>query len=211
MKNTIKLSYAIIAAIAVSSMILLSNAQISYAFPHASMTLIPDENDPTQANANPIRIVVGHSNEPTFGVSPGVHDGKHNLEIRLSDEATTLPLAGAELTADKFYFSDLASFNAAQSVNDATQVEIAVPVGGIFGSPGDYNARMVQSPGIYGYHIYGTINYFSEAIVPIDATIFCRSDEGPTDKFNVGTWSGGFGCTEKIDDITFPTLVLPTP
>lgn len=65
-------------------------------------------------------------------------------------------------------------------------------------------AQFTLQPGIYGYHIYGTINYFGVATVPIDSTIFCASSQGPTTKFNSPGWSGSFGCTEDIAKIKFP-------
>ena len=79
------------------------------AFPHASI-IIEGEGD-----ANDIRLVLGHTNEPAYGKLPGIHDGKHFLEVDLSDSATTLPIANATLTADKFYFADLESFEQATS------------------------------------------------------------------------------------------------
>jgi hypothetical protein len=79
-----------------------------------------------------------------------------------------------------------------------------VTVGSVFGDPGHYLVREVQNDGIYGYRLYGTISYFGVASVPIDATVFCTSAEGPTTKFNTAGWSGSYGCTEDIDDILFP-------
>ena len=55
------------------------------AFPHASLVI-----DPEEEHANDIRIVLGHTNEPAYGKLPGIHDGKHNLEVDLSDGATIL-------------------------------------------------------------------------------------------------------------------------
>src|SRR5918993_3710136 len=61
------------------------------AFPHASIIIEPEEE-----HANPIEIVLGHTDEPAFGKLPGIHDGKHFVEVRLLDERTTLPLQGGQ-------------------------------------------------------------------------------------------------------------------
>ena len=57
------------------------------AFPHASLII-----DPEEEHANNITIVLGHTNEPAFGKLPGIHDGKHYLEVDISDTNTTLPI-----------------------------------------------------------------------------------------------------------------------
>lgn len=178
--------------------------QISYAFPHSTLII-------NQPDFNPIRMVVGHSDEPTYAVSPGVHSGKHNLEISLADKETLLPLTGASLKADMYYFDSFTSFNNALSVNNADEKKLNQDISQIFGNPGFYTIREIQSEGIYGYRIHGNINYFDVATVPVDATIFCSSFDGnPTTKFNTAGWTGGFGCTPKADTITFPTIVLPS-
>ena len=46
------------------------------AFPHASFVLDPDEE-----HINHITVVLGHTNEPAYGKLPGIHDGKHNVEV----------------------------------------------------------------------------------------------------------------------------------
>ena len=201
---------AVILAAAVTASLSLYSGT-AYAFPHASTTINPDNSDPDQENANPVRLSIGHSDEPTFGVVPGVHSGKHNVEVSLSDAATLLPLKGANLTVDKYYFTSITSFNAATSATQADSVQTKVKLSEVFGDPGHYITRQIQSPGIYGYKIYGTINYFDVAEIPIDKTIFCTSADGPTTKFNRGTWSGAFGCTENIESITFPKLDFPAP
>jgi hypothetical protein len=53
--------------------------------------------------------------------------------------------------------------------------------------------------------LYGIINYFDVAQIPIDATVFCRSTAGDTYKFNTPGWFGGYGCTDRIQDIFFPS------
>ena len=152
-----------------------------------------------------IFVVLGHTDEPTYGLSEDtVHNGKHNMEIILTDEPTKLRLSGAQLKADMYYFKDIKKFNKATSLSDATEVKTAVPVGSVFGDPGHYLIREVQSPGIYGYHIYGTMNYFGIHDQPIDATIFCKSSQGDTSKFNSPGWFGAFGCTDDVKDIKFP-------
>lgn len=183
--------------------------QYALAFPHAVLTLTPDRDDQDQENANPITVVLGHSNEPTFGVKPGIHDGKHAVEVFLEDAATLLPLTGAELTVDKYYFKDINKFAKATSLEQANAKEKNVPLNAVFGDPGHYLSRQIQQPGIYGYKLHGTINYFDVATVPIDATVFCRFEgqEDATTKFNSEGWGGGYGCTENIKDIFFPKQV----
>jgi len=169
------------------------------AFPHAHMTI-----DPEQENANPISVVIGHSDEPAYGVRTAMHDGKHNVELLLEDAATALPLSGATLKVDKYYFANIDSFNRATSPGDADRVEENATLSEVFGEPGHYVNTQIVREGIYGYRAYGTIDYFGVAEVPIDSTVFCSSTEGDTSKFNSEGWGGGFGCPENINDIRFP-------
>jgi hypothetical protein len=154
-------------------------------------------------------IVLGHTNEPSFGAFPGIHDGKHGVEVFLEDLDTALPLAGSNLQIDKYYFEDIASFNAANSPEDADEKEKGVALSGVFGDPGHYVARQVTDDGIYGYRLYGTVNYFSVAEMPIDTTVFCtQGGEGgggsDTSKFNSPGWFGAYGCQGDIENIFFP-------
>jgi hypothetical protein len=154
-------------------------------------------------------IVLGHTNEPSFGAFPGIHDGKHNVEVFLEDLDTALPLAGSSLKIDKFYFEDIASFNAANSPEDADEKEKGVALSGVFGDPGHYVARQVTDDGIYGYRLYGTVNYFSVGELEIDTTVFCtQGGEGgggvDTSKFNSPGWFGAYGCQGDIESVFFP-------
>lgn len=184
------------------SLLLTSSAMLQPAFAHASTSLtLKDEH----VDGKKIRVVLGHTNEPTYGAEPGIHDGKHNVEVLLSDSDTRLPLTGATLKVDKYYFKNVKSFEKAKSVKDADEIQKAVVVGSVFGDPGHYMARQVEKPGIYGYRLYGTINYFDVAKIDIDSTVFCSSSEGDTSKFNSKGWGGGYGCTEDIRDTFFPS------
>lgn len=185
---------------AIVAVALISTTTTQHVFAHAHTTL-----DVTSPVTRQISVVLGHTNEPTYGVEPGIHDGKHNMEVILSDTATGLRLSGASLKSDMYYFKNIKEFNKATSVNDAKSKNTGVPVSAVFGDPGHYLLREVQRPGIYGYHVYGTVNYFDVAQVPIDATVFCTSSDGPTSKFNSGGWSSRFGCTGDINDIQFPS------
>lgn len=150
-----------------------------------------------------ITFVMGHTNEPTYGQEKGIHDGKHSMEIFLRDAATGLDIATANLQADKFFFKSEKSFDKAESIDDADAVERDVQVRGVHGDPGHFHARQVLAePGIYRYHVTGTINYFGVSDIPVDITAFCR--DAPS-KFNSQGWLGGFGCTADIDDSNFPT------
>jgi hypothetical protein len=197
---TAKRTYFIALAATLATIgLLVSPSFTGNAFAHAHMTLTPDIE-----NVNPIAVTIGHTNEPTFGVKPGVHDGMHGLEISIEDANTALPLSEAQLKADKYYFRDFRSFERATSLDRADQVETNITVGGVFGEPGHYLARQILQPGIYGYRIYGTIDYFGVGQVPIDATIFCATPAGNTSKFNSGDWHGTYGCVNDINDLYFP-------
>jgi hypothetical protein len=174
-------------------------------YAHGHLILAPNIED-----VNPISVVLGHSNEPAFGVEPSVHNGIHSVEVSLEDTNTTLPLVGADLRLDKYYFSDLESFQNATSPEQADQVEQNITVGEVFGEPGQYRSPQIVQPGIYGYRLYGTINYFDVAEVPIDTVFFCtlNSEDGVsanTSKFNSEGWEGEYGCVSDIHDIYFPT------
>ena len=170
------------------------------AFPHASLII-----DPKEEHANDIRVVLGHTNEPAYGKLPGIHDGKHFLEVDLSDDATTLPIPNATLFADKYYFKNIASFQRAQSLEDADAIELNVPISAVFGQSGTFYNRQVIDPGIYGYTIRGTINYYDVALVPLeDATKFCSIPGQDLTKFDTPGWTGSFGCPQNIKSIFFP-------
>ena len=216
MKKLLLSSPAILVVVILAGIAIISASSLSIneamAFPHASLIIEPDENDPNQEHANPIELVVGHTNEPAFGKLPGIHDGKHYLEVELSDEATALPIQGSnetfpdtELFADKYYFRDIESFQNAQSPEDADAIERNVLLTPVFGEPGLYYDRQIVDEGIYGYTLSGIINYYDVALVPLEPTTkFCTSQEGDTSKFDSPGWVGSFGCVENIKDIFFP-------
>ena len=179
---------------------LLSTVATQQVFAHS----LRNESFTAHGMPHKIFVVLGHTDEPTYGLENGVHSGKHNMEIILSDEPTKLRLSSANLKADMYYFKDIKKFNKASSPNDATDVKTGVTVSSVFGDPGHYLIRELQTPGIYGYHIYGTMNYFGVHDQPIDATVFCKSTQGDTSKFNSPGWFGSFGCTDDIKDIVFP-------
>ena len=185
------------------------------AFPHASIIIESDEE-----HVNPIELVLGHTNEPAYGKLPGIHDGKHNVEVRLSDANTALPLQGGdtleptELLVDKYYFKDIESFQRAQSLEQADDVKLDVPLSSVFGQPGLYYNRQVIDPGIYGYTIKGVINYFDVGLVPVEVTKFCSISGEDLSKFDSPKpgWQGSFGCQENIKDIFFPESgIYPYP
>jgi hypothetical protein len=200
-----KASYYNMIALAAVAATMVAASFTGLAYGHAHMTITP-----TEENANAISVVMGYTNEPTYGAHAGIHDGKHNVEVSLEDAATALPLPGANLTVDKYYFRDIRSFEIADSPENADVVERNVTLSPVFGDAGHYMARQVMQPGIYGYRLYGTIDYFGMAEVPIDTTVFCRAADseggaaGNTSKFNSEGWGGGYGCTERIADIYFP-------
>jgi hypothetical protein len=193
------------AIVATLTIILSSPTTIQPVFAHSDTTI------PVNIDEQPgrgIAVVVGHSNEPSYGAKPGIHDGMHGLEVTIGDNATGLPIGDAQLKADKYYFADLQSFDSATSVDDADEIEEGIDVGAVFGETGSYLARQIVADGIYGYRIYGNISYFDVGNVTIDSTIFCASsddEEGNTTKFNSPGWSGSFGCPQNIETIAFPT------
>lgn len=149
-----------------------------------------------------ITFVMGHSNEPTHAAEPGIHDGNHPMEVFLRDSATSLDISSAELKADKFYFKDIKEFNRASSPYNARSIERDIPVNPVHGEPGNFVTHQIHSDsGIYGYRVTGTISYFGVAEASVEITAFCRD---ATPKFNSEGWSGGFGCTENINNIMFP-------
>jgi hypothetical protein len=204
MNKTTTAVMSIASALAAIGLLLASSFTVTV-YAHGHLILTPDID-----NVNPISVTLGHSNEPAFGVQPGVHNGMHSVEVSLEDSNTTLPLVGADLRIDKYYFRDFESFQNATSIEQADQVEQNITVGEVFGEPGQYRALQVVQPGIYGYRLYGTINYFEVAQVPIDTIFFCtlNSDDGAsenTSKFNNEGWEGEYGCVSDINDIYFPT------
>ena len=174
------------------------------AFPHASLII-----DPEEEHANDIQVVLGHTNEPAYGKLPGIHDGKHFLEVDLSDAATTLPIPNATLFADKYYFKNIASFQRAESLEDADAIELNVPISAVFGQPGTFYNRQVIDAGIYGYTIRGTINYYDVAQVPLEnATKFCSIPGQDLTKFDTAGWTGSYGCPQNIKSIFLPAPAL---
>jgi|GEM_PF-854152 len=170
------------------------------AFPHASLII-----DPEDEHANDIQVILGHTNEPAYGKLPGIHDGKHNLEVELSDANTTLPIPNATLFADKYYFNNIQSFKRADSLADADAIERNVSISAVFGQPGTFYNRQVIDPGIYGYTIRGTINYYDVAQVPLENTTkFCSIPGKDLTKFDSPGWTGSFGCPQNIKSIFFP-------
>jgi hypothetical protein len=155
---------------------------------------------------------LGHTNEPAYGKLPGIHDGKHNLEVDLSDAATTLPIPNATLFADKYYFKNIESFQRAESLEDADAIERNVPITAVFGQSGTFYNRQVIDPGIYGYTIRGTINYYDVAQVPLENTTkFCSIPGEDLIKFDSPDWTGSFGCPQNIKSIFFPPSASKYP
>ena len=204
MNMTATTAMSIASALAAIGLLVASSfTVIVYAHGHLILT-------PGIENVNPISVTFGHSNEPAFGIQPAVHNGMHSVEVSLEDSNTTLPLVGADLRIDKYYFRDFESFQNATSPEQADQVEQNITVGEVFGEPGQYRALQIVQPGIYGYRLYGTINYFNVAEVPVDTVFFCtpNSEEGVStniSKFNSEGWEGEYGCVSDINDIYFPT------
>lgn len=191
MKNT-SIILSVIVAVAV-----LSTVSISDAYAHGTYSKqITMSNDESRI----FQLVVGHTNEPTYGNESGTHDGKHNVDIRIRDKDTKLPISGAQLKLDRYYFENTKQVNKASSPTDAKDMDTNIPVSSIFGTPGSYTVRQLVQPGIYGYHIYGTVKYFDGVSYPVDFIAFCSIGS----KFNSVGFSGSYGCVDDIKDIKFP-------
>src|SRR5690348_15397123 len=113
-KNAIFAATTMAALILTAAALPLSlNQQQAFAHAHTELAVNNNsrENIGGGTEEKAVTMVVGHTSEPTYGAEPGIHDGVHNLEVMLSDAATTLPLTNASLKADKYYFKDIQSFN----------------------------------------------------------------------------------------------------
>ena len=184
----------------VATVMLFSVASSEQAFAHGGQ-VIPF----TLPNGEPrfITVIMGHNNEPTRAQEEGKWTGEHPMELFIRDTRTGLNLASADLTVDKYYYKNAKKFNKAAE-NGFEPLETDVPVTAVHGDPGHYFARQILAePGIYGYHVTGTVNYFGVMDVPIDVKAICRDAPDPS-AFNNPTWFGGFGCTGDIDDGKFP-------
>jgi len=213
--NTNKTQLFLVASIA--SVMVLAGSASEQAFAHGGQVigfnLSGDPNDPPNRW---ITVIMGHNSEPTAAQETGKHDGKHPMELFISDTRTGLNLAEADLTVEKYYYENDKKFNKAVD-KGFKPLETDVAVDAVHGDPGHYFARQILAqPGIYGYHVTGTVNYFGVVDVPIDVKAICRDapltqvgeDENgdPIFKqtFNNPSWFGGFGCTQDIDDNKFP-------
>ena len=79
---------------------LLSTVATQQVFAHS----VRNESFSVHEMPHKIQVVLGHTDEPTYGLENGVHSGRHNMEITLSDEPTKLRLKSANLQADMYYF-----------------------------------------------------------------------------------------------------------
>jgi len=197
--NSNKTQLFLVASIA--SVMVLAGAVSEQAFAHGGQVI--DFKLPN-GEFRLITVIMGHNSEPTAPQEPGKHDGKHPMELFISDTRTGLNLADADLTVDKYYYKNDKKFN--KTVEKGFEpLETDVAVSGVHGDPGHYFARQILAePGIYGYHVTGTVNYFDVMNVPIDVKAICRDAPDPS-AFNNPSWFGGFGCTSDIDDGKFPT------
>ena len=196
--NTNKTQLFLVASIA--SVMVLAGAASEQAFAHGGQVIgfnLPN------GEHRLITVIMGHNSEPTAAQESGKHDGKHPMELFISDTRTGLDLADADLKVDKYYYKNDKKFN--KAVNKGFKpLETNVAVDAVHGDPGHYFARQILAqPGIYGYHVTGTVNYFGVMDVPIDVKAICRDAPDPS-AFNNPSWFGGFGCTSDIDDGKFP-------
>ena len=151
-----------------------------------------------------ITVIMGHNDEPTSAQETGKASGNHPMELFIRDTRTGLDLADADLTVDKFYYKNDKKYNKAVE-KGFVPLETDVEVSGVHGDPGHYFVRQILAkPGIYGYHVTGTVDYFGVKDVQIDVKAICRDAPDGGAAFNNPSWFGGFGCTADIDDGKFP-------
>ena len=151
-----------------------------------------------------ITVIMGHNDEPTRAQEEGKWTGEPPMELFIRDTRTGLNLASADLVVDKYYYKNAKQFNKAVE-KGFEPLETDVEVRGVHGDPGHYFARQILAqPGIYGYHVTGTVDYFGVMDVPIDVKAICRDAPDGGAAFNNPSWFGGFGCTADIDDGKFP-------
>ncbi|MFQ5497606.1 MAG: hypothetical protein ACE5DU_06960, partial [Nitrosopumilus sp.] len=195
-KNTSMLMIA-----SVTTVMLFSLASSEEAFAHGRQVIpVHDLGDSIDRS---ITVVLGHNNEPTTAQESGKASGNHPMEVFIRDTRTGLNLSGATLTVDKYYYKNDKAFNKAAE-KGFVPLETDVDVRGVHGDPGHYFARQILAkPGIYGYHVTGTVDYFGTGLVNIDVMAVCRDAPNPS-VFNTPTFQGGFGCTADIDDDKFP-------
>ncbi len=194
--NSKKTQFFLVASIA--SVMVLAGAASEQAFAHGGQgffVTLPN------GESRQITVVIGHNNEPTTAQEPGKASGNHPMELFIRDSATGLNLADADLKVDKYFYKNDKEFNKAAE-KGFEPMATDVPVTGVHGDPGHYFARQILAqPGIYGYHVTGTVSYFGVDDVPIDVKAFCR--DAPENDFTT-LWFGGFGCTTDVDDGKFP-------
>ena len=196
--NSNKTQFFLVASIA--STMVLTRFVSEQAFAHGGQVIeftLPNGEDRS------ITVIMGHNNEPTAAQEPGKHDGKHPMELFISDTRTGLDLADSDLIADKYYYENDKKFT--EAIEQGFEpLETDITITAVHGDPGHYFARQILAqPGIYGYHVTGTVNYFDVIDVPIDVKAICR-DVSDSSAFNNPSWFGGYGCTSDIDDGQFP-------
>ena len=194
--NSNKTQLFLVASIA--SVMVLAGVASEQAFAHGGQGFFVNL---PNGESRQITVVIGHNNEPTTAQETGKASGNHPMELFIRDSATGLNLADADLKVDKYYYKNDKKFNkAAEKGFEPRETDVAVT--GVHGDPGHYFARQILAqPGIYGYHVTGTVSYFGVVDVPIDLKAFCR--DAPANDFT-SLWFGGFGCTADVDDGKFP-------
>ena len=194
--NSNKTQLFLVASIA--SVMVLAGVASEQAFAHGGQGFFVNL---PNGESRQITVVIGHNNEPTTAQETGQSSGNHPMELFIRDSATGLNLADADLKVDKYYYKNDKKFNKAAEKGFEPR-ETDVTVSGVHGDPGHYFARQILAqPGIYGYHVTGTVSYFGVVDVPIDVKAFCR--DAPSNDFTT-LWFGGFGCTVDVDDSKFP-------
>ena len=165
-----KIQFFLVASIA--SVMMLSGVVSEQAFTHGGKII--SHFDGESGLFGLITVVIGHNDEPTRAQESGKWTGEHPMELFISDTATGLNLADADLVVDKYYYKNDKKFNKALE-KGFVPLETDVPVTAVHGDPGHFFARQILAdPGIYGYHVTGTVSCFGVFDVPVDVKAFCR-------------------------------------
>jgi hypothetical protein len=195
----IKSRFAIMAAASVAAAMLLLSGNVNTAWAHASANL----NLPTDVTRG-VRLTIGETAEPAYVDSP------HNIDIAIRDRLTGLPVGNAHkkldgtqgLKVDAYFYpkgvtpsvtgTEPAALAAGPGFTDS---KLNQNVRTIFGKLGSYQAddQFYSKTGITLYRVYGVINYYGDAEIPVDVWIDGGAVKRGVSGATTVTWSGGFG------------------
>ncbi|WP_337862479.1 hypothetical protein [Nitrososphaera sp.] len=194
----------------VAAAILLLSAGANIAWAHSS-TNLPLPSDPNRG----VKLTVGETSEPAYD------DEFHNIDIIIRDKLTNMPVGNAHkkldgtqgLKVDSYFYPK----GTTPSVTGTepgplspgpgfTDKKLDQSVRPQFGKLGSYSAssQFYTKVGLTLYHIYGVVNYYGDAEIPVDVWVAGDGHHGLAVKRGVSgsttvTWSGGFGLGDRSD------------